>query len=723
MSIGVMVVAALPVMPAAAQATGTTERVSLASSGAELNASSAGSSVSPNGRFVAFTTYAAPDGNAGSRLYVAVRDLEKQTTRWVRRGSTAPNGDAQYPTVANDGTVAFISSASNLVSGDTNGKKDAFVSKPDGTIVRVSTRSNGAQTSATTAFASISADGRYVGFVAGSGFEPGADPGVYRKDRTTGTTRQIATDRSLSTSGEHYEVMSPNGRWFVANGPAGLWRWDANEASPAGQKVVNEKPQFYAIADNGTVAWIALSRDDAHYRTVDGSTKDAYRLASGSGPGGEYPNFAGIDISADGNSISYISTANNLQGGSTGRADVYRHSISSNTTEIVGRRHTDGTSSQDNYASDLGGDFIFHTALSADGSVVTWSSAATDLVPCDGNGRDDVFVRGPGVTGTSNADPSDCPAPTLANGQRLAGEDRYETAATIVAEVFPDPVDTVYVASAVNFPDALAATAVAGATDAPVLLVPATCADERGCVPRPIAEQLGRLDPDTTVIVGGPAAIDTVVQDALENQLHNTVVRVAGADRYDTAAQVVDRAFTGTGGTVYLASGTGFPDALSAGPAAIRQGAALLLTERDVVPGPTRRALQRLQPDTVVLVGGTGVISDAIADQVEQVVPGTAVSRHAGLDRYATSAEVTGRVFTTADTVLVATGTGFADALAGGPAAGRLGAPLLLVPPTGAVPQVVVDQLRALGADTVVALGGPAAIDQDVIDQLVAATR
>ncbi|MEO7296678.1 MAG: cell wall-binding repeat-containing protein, partial [Candidatus Limnocylindria bacterium] len=93
------------------------------------------------------------------------------------------------------------------------------------------------------------------------------------------------------------------------------------------------------------------------------------------------------------------------------------------------------------------------------------------------------------------------------------------------------------------------------------------------------------------------------------------------------------------------------------------------------------------------------------------------VTRLAGADRYATAVAVSSGTFTTADTVFIATGLNFPDALGGGPVAGGLPGPLLLVPGT-AVPPSVATELRRLDPDSVFILGGPSAVSEGVASQI-----
>ena len=184
---------------------------------------------------------------------------------------------------------------------------------------------------------------------------------------------------------------------------------------------------------------------------------------------------------------------------------------------------------------------------------------------------------------------------------RLAGADRFETAAR-VATVFPSPVARVFLASGGSVPDAVSAAAAGALTSSPVLLL-----GGRG-VPAATAAALRQLQPRTVSVVGGPAVVPDSVLTGLR-AAGLTVERLAGPDRYATAAQVAAAFWPGTTGVVYLANGRNPVDALTGVPAAGRDAAPLLLVESTCTPSATRAALDRLQPATLVVLGGEAAVS------------------------------------------------------------------------------------------------------------------
>jgi minor extracellular protease Epr len=195
--------------------------------------------------------------------------------------------------------------------------------------------------------------------------------------------------------------------------------------------------------------------------------------------------------------------------------------------------------------------------------------------------------------------------------------------------------------------------------------------------------------------------------------------RVEGSDRYATAAALSAGAFSNAG-AVYVARADGFsPDALTGGPAAIVRGGPLLLTERCRLPGATSQELARLQATEVVVLGGDAAVCDAIVERLAVAAGGA--RRLAGPDRYATAVAVALDTFPSgASTVYLARGDTFSpDALVAGPLAGLGNAPILLTPQCALSPTTS-QALDRLATRTVVVLGGPGAVCEDVTSELAA---
>lgn len=281
--------------------------------------------------------------------------------------------------------------------------------------------------------------------------------------------------------------------------------------------------------------------------------------------------------------------------------------------------------------------------------------------------------------------------------ERVAGTDRYATAASIASATFRRP-RKVYIASGAGFADALAAGPAAAASAGPILL---TAADE---LPDATAAELARLRPRQIIVLGGAGAVSDAVVEELAAIAKTR--RIAGADRYATAAAISAEHFDAGVTEVYVASGQSFADALAGGAAAAAAGVPILLTQRDELPAATAAELQRLAPGRIVLLGGTAAVSDAVATALGAH---GAVERIAGSDRFATAAAVSAGAFSSGAPAFIATGGSFADALAAIPATAALGATLLLTSQS-TLPAATGTELDRLDPGFIVVLGGRAAI-------------
>ncbi len=295
---------------------------------------------------------------------------------------------------------------------------------------------------------------------------------------------------------------------------------------------------------------------------------------------------------------------------------------------------------------------------------------------------------------------------------RIAGTDRYATAAAISKSQFRNGASTVFVATGASFPDALAGAPAAAHRKAPVLLT------TRWDLPAATRAELDRLNPSRIIVLGGTG----VVSDGVISQLRSyagTVGRWAGATRFATAAKISAKTFAPGVKVAYLATADTFPDALSGGAVAGRVGGPILLVNRTGIPSATGTELARLKPAKIVILGGTSVVSDAVRRAADVYTTGS-VTRLAGADRYATSVLISRSAYGTSDAVFIATGTKFPDGLAGGPVAALLPGPLLLVAPSQ-LPSVVKAELQRLGPDRVVVLGGTGVVSGSVVRAIDAA--
>lgn len=195
-------------------------------------------------------------------------------------------------------------------------------------------------------------------------------------------------------------------------------------------------------------------------------------------------------------------------------------------------------------------------------------------------------------------------------------------------------------------------------------------------------------------------------------------VRLAGSSRYETMASIVETGFQASPWVV-LATGANFPDALMASSLAGLRGCPVILTDgtKDWLLEPAHRRIRDLGATNAYVVGGAGVVSEGIEEELESM--GVSVTRVAGPNRQGTSVEALEELAAASpDTVVVATGWNFADALSIGPWCYRRKAPILLAR-NGRLSGEQVAAVRSVGSiENVVIVGGYAAVSDEVMDQL-----
>jgi putative cell wall-binding protein len=197
-----------------------------------------------------------------------------------------------------------------------------------------------------------------------------------------------------------------------------------------------------------------------------------------------------------------------------------------------------------------------------------------------------------------------------------------------------------------------------------------------------------------------------------------TVGRTSGSDRFSTAVAIAQQSYpSGPVPVVYIATGLNFPDALSAAPAAAASGGPLLLVDPQYVPSEVTTELATLQPEKIVVVGGTSAVDASVYSALAATpsLHGVAadITRISGSDRFATSLEIASTVFRsgTTTTAYLATGQNFPDALSAGAAAGSSDSPVILINSTeSSVDSATAAELSTLGVTHIVIAGGTSVI-------------
>jgi Tol biopolymer transport system component len=376
-----------------------TTRVSVSATGAQGNDHSSFPSISADGRFVAFESDATNlvTGDTNGTRDILVKDRQTGAVELVSVSSSGVQGDgiSEHAAISADGRyVAFLSSATNLVAGDTNGVGDIFVhDRQTGATERVSVATNGTQGNDYCIYPVITPDGRFVAFpsyssnlVAG---DTNADVDVFVRDRLNGTTERVsvASDGTQGDGGGALPSISADGR-FVS-----FFSWATNlvpgDTNGFDDAFVHDRwtgaTERISVATNGT-------QGDSDSR--------------------------GTSMSADGRFVAFVSAAANFDPADTnGRADIYVHDRQSGTTERVSVATNGTQGNQDSW----------WPSISADGNRVAFASYASTLVPNDTNVNDDVFVhdRAAGTTERVSVDSGGAQADYGGDVPWISADGRY----------------------------------------------------------------------------------------------------------------------------------------------------------------------------------------------------------------------------------------------------------------------------------------------------------
>ncbi len=346
--------------------TGVTERVSVDSAGIAGNGDSLDPTISADGRFVAFASYASNlvpgDTSVGLDLFVHDRATGATERVSLSTAGDQANADCHEPILSADGScVAFFSAADNLVASDSNWSNDVFLrDRNSGETTRASLDSFGYEGNDSSSRAALSADGRYVAFRSwASNLAAGDTNGVadiFVHDRQTGTTERVSVDSA-------------------GNQGFGYFTFDA-ALSGDGNFVGFTSDSDNLVAADGNGMWDVFRHDRQSGLTELVSVNS---LGAQGDRDSTWPK-----LSADGSVVVFQSLARNLVPNDSNQdSDVFVKDFTSGLCERVSLDPS-GIEGEDDSDDPW---------ISADGRFVSFQSRADNLVAGDGNGELDVFVH------------------------------------------------------------------------------------------------------------------------------------------------------------------------------------------------------------------------------------------------------------------------------------------------------------------------------------------
>jgi Tol biopolymer transport system component len=338
-------------------------RVSVSSAGVQGDRDSYDPSISADGRYVAFASFATTlvSGDSNEELDVFVHDIATGTTSRVSVASGGLQGDGPSlaPSISGDGRlVAFESDATTLVPDDRNGTEDVFVHElGPGATTRVSVGPGGAEAENPSFGAAVSADGSTVAFESFSSTLVDGDTNhaldVFVRDLAAGRTSRVSvTSEGVQADDRSY---SPS---LSADGRSVAFASFASTLAPGSGR--DRLQVFLHDRDTGTTELVSM--------TPEGAPADGLSFTP--------------SVSGDGRLVAFPSEAANLVPGDTnGVRDIFVRDVAARTTSRV--TASDGTEGN---GPSLG------PALSGSGQLVAFGSLATNLVADDGNALPDVFL-------------------------------------------------------------------------------------------------------------------------------------------------------------------------------------------------------------------------------------------------------------------------------------------------------------------------------------------
>lgn len=405
------------------------ERVSVDSAGRQGNAHSYQPALSEDGRVVAFRSVSplvAGDSNSTDDIFVHERDSGLTTRVSVSSDGTQANAFSWVPSISAIGRrVAFLSVASNLVAGDTNGEQDVFVhDRFSGETRRVNVASDGSESTGSSEFPMISPDGGFVVFqslandlvaplIDGQLADTNGNTDVFLHDMSDGSTRRVSV-HPVNGEGDRESVEPSVGAGGAcvayASEATNLVDVDANDSFDvfvwSGGQTRRVSIGVGGEESNGVSRYPAISADCAYVaffseasNLVDGDYNGVgdiflHEIATGEtrlvsvasdGSQGESSSHLFPSISKDGSQVAFQSQAETLVGDdSNGALDVFVHDRDSGET----RRVSEGLDGEQ------GTHHSIEAAISGSGQVIAFASWATDLIDGDSNGQSDIFVQG-----------------------------------------------------------------------------------------------------------------------------------------------------------------------------------------------------------------------------------------------------------------------------------------------------------------------------------------
>lgn len=262
----------------------------------------------------------------------------------------------------------------------------------------------------------------------------------------------------------------------------------------------------------------------------------------------------------------------------------------------------------------------------------------------------------------------------------VKGANRYGTAAEI-SKMNTYQGSTIVLVNGNSVADGITATPLAANMDASILLA------DKNSLPSETVKRINEIAPSKIVIIGGENAISKSLESKIASDYGAEVVRIAGKDRYETSFEIA-KALEENGvyiNKAYVVSGKGEPDALSVASKAGEENQPIILTNKDKINDDIYKWMSEKNLQSAYFIGGETLISEDVINSVNEITSeDVSGNRIAGKNREETNAKVIETLYDDGySTMFAAKSNVLADALTAGPAAAKVGCPVLLMNPSG----------------------------------------
>lgn len=293
---------------------------------------------------------------------------------------------------------------------------------------------------------------------------------------------------------------------------------------------------------------------------------------------------------------------------------------------------------------------------------------------------------------------------------RIWGKDKYDTAVEISKAGWQSGSRNVVLAYGEDYPDALCAAPLAKQLDAPILLTGGKKLEKA------VSDEINRLGAGNVFVIGGVSVVSSDIEKSIKS-MGLECVRLNGDNRYETSTAVANYMAEnfGMANEAVIATGDDFPDALTIAPVAGIKSIPILLTSKKELPESVKEFIDKGEITTAYIAGGENVISKDVENRFSDPI------RLGGDNRYETNIAILKYFMDdiNLDSIYLATGNNFPDALSGSALAAANNAPILLLgkTPDNSVSEFVSD--NRLMIKNIIAIGGEAVVSNSAIEPLL----